>query len=166
MKKSTLLFAIAALLLLPGCSQQIHAQTNASSGATRTEIKPVLLENYFLKNTVKLKADVNLLVAQDSAAFNKQFGVARTMGNKIVTPDFSKNTIAAIACKSTDVATTIAVERIISNASSVDIYVKITRSEKQNFTSTPLAIIALPKLSKGTIVNVVKGEWAVASTRL
>ncbi len=172
MKKSLILLTLAALAFSCGNTTQkksevnATAQTNAVTAATRTELQFSLLENYFLKNTVKLADEVNLVLSKDSASFYNKFGMARTMGNAIVQPDFAKNTVVAIACQSSDVATAIAVERVISTPSGVDVYVKITRGEKRTFTATPVALVLLPKLSEGTPVTLVQGEVATAKAVL
>lgn len=140
-------------------------QTVAASDA-QTDVTFAPLENYFLKNTVSLPNNVNVLTANNADAFNNLLGVAKTMTNKVVEPDFAKNSVVVVAYQSTNVATTITVDRIALDKNGVNVYVKTQKGETQSYSSTPVAILTLPKQTEGTVVNVFEGENKLASGTL
>ncbi len=58
-------------------------------------VRPLI--NYFMENSVHLGNGVNCFAITKQADFRKMFGVAKTMDNKIVEPDFDKENVIVIA---------------------------------------------------------------------
>lgn len=164
---------ITSAVLVSACgnnTQKASSKTgetieNAAEATAPVTVDFVKLDNYFVKNDVVLAGNINLLIAKDAAAFNKQFGAAKTMNNNVVAPDFANNVILAIVGQQSNVAATITVEQVTSDASGLTVLVAVTEGEPQTYNSTPMALISIPLQAGGTAVKVVEnGSVQVTGT--
>lgn len=103
------------------------------------------LDNYFLKNTVKLPDSINFLILSSQAEFDELFGITKTSTNQIIAPDFIINRTIAIACSPTETKTTIEIEKVEMGESTINVFAKIIKEEKESSTSTPARVFAIER---------------------
>ncbi len=151
--KNTLLSIGLALTALVAC--------NNSAGV---EFKK--LSSYFLNNFKELPDAVNVFTAQNDSAFYEVVGIAKTMGNKITVPDFSKETAFIVAGQATNYSTTIDVEQVRVTATDVIIDIKITIGEELTYTIVPMIVFTMPKQNNDKVVSVMEGAAAVAISKI
>lgn len=148
-----LFYLLIAFALLSACrNRKIETTSDTVSVAadSTTQVAPVQLafspiDNYFLKNTVKLPDTVNFLIINGQAEFDELFGAAKTATNTITPPDFIINHTIAIACQPTDIQTMIEVEKVELRESTIKVFAHITRGQKQSSVSTPSRVFAVEK---------------------
>lgn len=128
---------ICGIVLLAACSANRH--TSAS------RIGMVPLNNYFVKNTVALPDEYNYKVSVSQADFDQAFGIAATMNNTITKPDFSGQVVVAVMGKPSSVQQEIGFESAALGNGDLNIYYKVKKGSEQSYTSTALALAAVPK---------------------
>ena len=98
------------LLLIAGITFSLNAFAQPEVIIKRVEFKE--LQNYFLKTQdVVNKKDLTYIWIEDQAQFDELFGVAKTMNNHIVNPDFENNYIVALAAPESRMETYLAIKR-------------------------------------------------------
>lgn len=84
--KNTLVLLI--LLALVSCNNsKKETQTNLDQ---QSDFEVEYLEGYFPKNDIEFDAEVKALVIANQTDFDKYFGIAQTMNNKVPAIDFEK----------------------------------------------------------------------------
>jgi len=119
--------------------------TLASAQPEPMEFKTV--DNFFLKNDVRLAAGVNCMVFTNAAQFNKTFAAAKTATNTVATPNFTTQRVAAIAIPPSYRKTQLIVDKVEMSGSFVYVHFREVLGENQTFTSTPLTIISFDRAS-------------------
>lgn len=90
-------------------------------------VRPLL--NYFMENTVQLHSGMNCYVITKQADFRKMFGIAKTMDNKIVEPDFEKENVIVIAMPATKHDMIITYTDAIRAGDFIEVYCKIQKKK-------------------------------------
>jgi hypothetical protein len=90
-------------------------------------VKPLL--NYFINNTVHLTSGMNVFIITKQSEFRKMFGMAKTMDNKIVEPDFTKEDVIVIAEPATNHDMVITYTDAIRAGDFVEVYCKIEKKK-------------------------------------
>ncbi|BCG65240.1 MAG: hypothetical protein methR_P3065 [Methyloprofundus sp.] len=105
------------------------------------------LDGYFIKNTVKFDDNNNFMhvVVENKKDFNKYFGVAKTMKNKVDKVNFEENSVIAIMTKASNVPKKIEVVYYEFGGDELLIKYHIREGEKNTFESTGLYLAAIPK---------------------
>ncbi len=103
------------------------------------------INGYFAKNTVKFSNDFKHLVLTNQHDFDKFFGVAKTMKNKIDKIDFDKNMVVAIMTKPSKKSTEIEPVYCDHKGNKLTIKYKITEGKENSFSSTGLYLAEIPK---------------------
>jgi hypothetical protein len=88
-----------------------------------------------------LPDSVNFMIFNSKDEFDRIF-----TGDENSTPiDFIINHTVAIACQATDLKTSIDIEKVELGENTINVFAKITRSEKQNAKSIPARVFAIEK---------------------
>ena len=131
------LFILCSTVLLAACSG------NRYTSASRIGLVP--LNNYFVKNTVALPDEYNYKVSVNQADFDQTFGVAATMNNTITKPDFSGQVVVAVIGKPSSQQQEIGFESAALGNGDLNLYYKVKKGSEQSYTSTALALAAVPR---------------------
>lgn len=131
------LFALFSSVLLSACSGNRH------TSASPIGLTP--LGNYFVKNTVALPDEYNYKVSVNQADFDQTFGVASTMNNTIIKPDFSGQIAVAVIGKPSSQQQEISFDKATLGGKDLYVYYKTKKGNTQSYTSTPLALATVPK---------------------
>ena len=101
------------------------------------------LENHFYqgKNQGYLRADL----VTNREAFEKAFHPAPLNGRNAVPPDFTQDCLLSVVDKETDRQTTIAIVSVERLGTELIVTFKVTRGEKQTFTTIPQESIIVHK---------------------
>src|SRR6478609_3993489 len=148
-----LLFLLIIVITLSSCSNKKlettevvdSVATDTTSQAAAVQLAFAPLDNYFLKNTAQLPDSINFLIIANQSEFDNLFGAAKTATNAITAPDFIINHTIAIATLPTNSKTTIEVEKVELGESTINVFAKITKGEKESATSTPARVFAVEK---------------------
>lgn len=119
---------------------------NESTMEMTAETKPMeieIVENYFTKNDMAPRV-IQYFTIDNQDDFNKQFGIAKTMDNKVSSIDFKNNRIGAIVLPTTDKNTSIEITEAERFGSGAIITYEINEGDKQSFSITPTLIFKLP----------------------
>jgi hypothetical protein len=147
-----LFFLFVVVIFLSSCRNKklettvvdsVATDTTSQTAAVQLAFSPI--ENYFLKNTVQLPDSVNFLIIANQSEFDSLFGVAKTATNEITAPDFIINHTIAITTSPTNIKTTIELEKVELGESTINVFAKIVRGEKESATSTPAKVYAIEK---------------------
>jgi hypothetical protein len=90
-------------------------------------VRPLI--NYFMENSVHLKNGVSCFVITKKEDFRKMFGVAKTMDNKIVEPDFDKENVIVIAMPATNHDMIMTYTDAMKAGDFIEVYCKIERKK-------------------------------------
>ena len=112
-------------------------------------------KNYFIKNDQAIPASSKITTEEE---FNKLFGMATTMGERLLVGDgtsgmdgkpteidFSKQFVLAIVLPVTDIATEITPVKLEAKGDSLFFTYDVKTGEKQSFTIQPFSIIILDR---------------------
>jgi hypothetical protein len=144
-----LFFLFIIIFLISSCQNKkietvatdtLAVDTVAAASAPQLAFSP--LENYFLKNTATLADSVNFFIFANQSEFDDMFAAAN---NKINAPDFIINHHIAIALLPTQNKTTIEIEKIELGESTINVFAKIKKGEKENATFSPAQAFAIEK---------------------
>ncbi len=103
------------------------------------------LDGYFVNNTVQLPEGYTTQHPTNQQEFDKLFGMAQTMNNKISTPDFEKNIIIAVIHSATDKMETITFLSSAVENGTLTIRLATPETAKKSFSITPLALFSIAK---------------------
>lgn len=104
------------------------------------------LEGYFPKNDIEFNAPVKTIVITKKVDFDKYFGIAQTMKNKVSTIDFDKYKVVALISAPSDKKQNILVTRTDLKNNKLQVKYKVQVGEEtQSFTSTDLKMFPIPK---------------------
>lgn len=142
MKKRLFLGAVVgalAIILTTACGC-----TKQTTNSRRMDIPYVVAKNYFFNNEAAIPADPRITT---QAAFEKLFGIASFMGKDgEPTPiDFSKQFVIAVVLPETDVQTDIEGGTLTATKNEMTFIYKVSRGEKQSFTTQPMLLIVVDK---------------------
>ncbi len=157
------ILCVMLLFAVFSCTKNISSKNEEN---VNSNVNFILLNNYFLKNTAEQDDDVSLYVIKDIADFDKRFGVAKTMDNKIIEPNFDNSSIIAIIYRTTNISTNIKIDTVTSDNSGVTIHARITKGGKQSFYSRPMLLLSISKQAPNTNVKVVEGKNILAKDTL
>lgn len=122
-----------------------------TSGAYAGDVKFSELNNFFVKNNVKLENSENYFVVNNQKEFLNLFGMARTMTNTIEQVDFSKYLVVAVVLNATNKETDIKINSVKEKNDNLCIKYSIKRGKEQSYSSVPFKAI---KVAKGSYTNV------------
>ncbi len=144
MKTNILIFTI--LISILGCSN-----TMKRSGTTSIILTP--LTGYFVKNTVSDNGETRCFVFFDQTSFSEVCGLAATMTNIPIVPDFTKERVVGIVGTKSDhtVEIRIVKSEIEAGVLIVD-FEEIRGDEKLSYQIRPLALATVPKSDINTVV--------------
>ena len=103
------------------------------------------LNGYAVRNTVGMSDSVNFFLLTSQEQLDKMFIADRSMNSEMSTPDFVINYTVAVVCLPRLEKTTIILEKVEVGGSAINVYVTITRGEKQKFASKPAQIFAIER---------------------
>ncbi|AFL80483.1 hypothetical protein Aeqsu_0982 [Aequorivita sublithincola DSM 14238] len=140
--KNTLVLLI--LLALVSCNNsKKETQTNLDQ---QSDFEVEYLEGYFPKNDIEFDAEVKALVIANQTDFDKYFGIAQTMNNKVPAIDFEKNKVAAIISAPSDKKQQIVITGTdLKNNKLIVKYKLKVGEDAQSFTSTDQKMFPIPK---------------------
>lgn len=110
-----------------------------------TTLAPALLafgaiDGFTANNSLDLPDSVNYFLPGNADQLSTSF-TAESAG----APDFIINYVVAVVCKPTRQATTIAMDKVVTGESSIDIYLTITRGEAGTKTHRPTQLFAIER---------------------
>lgn len=127
---------------------------NSAKNITASSIGLVPLDNYFVKNNVTLTDDTTYQAITNNATFENNFGVAKTMDNKIITPDFNGQTVVAVILKPTNKNVSVKLLKATLDGKDLNVYYSITNNGADlTYTQTPAAVATVPKALDAKNVN-------------
>ncbi len=160
MKVVKLTFCLLCISMMVACSSKASKTETQPDSTATVEVAPQVLpvtvqtlNGYFLKNTYKLAEDTACILFADQSSFDKAFGMAKTMTNKVDKPDFDKNVVAAVALKATNTKTEIAISKAEKVDEMIHVYVEVTKGEPLTYTMQPLVLFSFPKEAGVSSVN-------------
>ena len=133
---------LAEVAVLPNGKAGLVTLQNATKGLqTAVPYRP--LERYFYqgKSPVSLQPEV----LTDLKAFEAAFHPAPLNGRNAVAPDFTKELLVAIVDRETDRKTDLEILSVERLGNEVTVKIKVTRGEKQTFTTLPQQTVILAK---------------------
>ena len=145
------LLLIVLLLIAASCGTK-KTETATSpidsvvvDSALATTPAPALLafgaiEGFTANNTLDLPDSVNYFLPGNADQLSKFFIVEGAES-----PDFIINYVVAVVCKPTRLATTIAMDKVVTGESSIDIYLTIVRGEAGAKTYRPTQLFAIER---------------------
>lgn len=147
--KPLFLYLIVLLLITASCGTKKTETTTSPidsivvDSALATTPAPALLafgaiEGFTANNTLDLPDSVNYFLPGNADQLSKFFIGAES-------PDFIINYVVAVVCKPTRLATTIAMDKVITGESSIDIYLTIVRGEAGAKTYRPTQLFAIER---------------------
>jgi hypothetical protein len=122
-------------------------------------IKP--LTGYFLADRTALGKGMNYFVITKENQFNKTFGMAKTMSNRIDRPDFKKGMVITLALPETKRETTIEYISAVKAGNFIEVYYKVKRSYPITYTIQPLALALVPKYPGVNTIKFYEGKKLV-----
>ncbi len=151
--KAIVSFSVVVLLFVcVGCNsnkkeadQTSDQAASVSADSVPTPVPYKELSGYFLRNTSELPAEVNLIVAQNPDQMSLDFGMAKTMNNKVDTVDFTIDDVVGVASQPTDHKTEIKIEKVEKVGKTLKVYALIVQEEKLSYKIQPLVIFSFPK---------------------
>ena len=127
---------------------------NNTKNITASSIGLVPLDNYFVKNNVTLTDDTTYEAITSNVTFENNFGVAKTMDNKIITPDFNGQTVVAVILKPTNKNVSVKLLKATLAGKDLNIYYSISNNGADlTYTQTPTAIATVPRALDAKNVN-------------
>lgn len=125
----------------------LAAQPAANSAL---DVQP--LSNYFVKNNIKITDSLTFWVIDNKASFDSLFGMAKTMTNEIVNPDFGTHVVIAATMPATAYKTQIQLLSATNdNDNNAEMHFVAVGAEKQSATITPVWLGTLPKTGLKTV---------------
>ena len=105
------------------------------------------MNGYFVKNTVKFddNYDFKHVVVENQKDFDKYFGVAKTMKNKVDKVNFEENSIIAIMTKPSNISKEIELVYYEFDGDKLFIQYKIREGAQNTYESTGLYLAIIPK---------------------
>lgn len=163
MNRKTILFGFL-LLVAAACNQTEKEGTGDSTNsaslsndtlneAPAPEPAAVIpLPDYTLKKNIKMPDSVNFFVLSNQAQFDSLFTPKETADNKmadnkIEVPDFTRSIVVAVMYASTAAKTDIRLLTSTVVEGSLELRFSVDRGENQSFTSAPLYLISVPRVS-------------------
>lgn len=112
------------------------------------------LNNYFLADNSILSGNVTCKVIAKEKDFNKMFGIAKTMTNKIDKPDFATQQVLMIALQPTNKKATVTIVSALHAGNFIEVYFTTSKERyPMPYTTQPLAIAVVPKYKEVTKVR-------------
>ncbi|PWU03378.1 MAG: hypothetical protein C5B52_03560 [Bacteroidetes bacterium] len=105
------------------------------------------VENYFLKNDVKLVSGFNCWAIMNLAQYNKLFAPAKTASNKVTPPTFATQTVVAVAMPQTMRTTTVIIDKIEMSGSILQVHCRVVYGENLSYKMQPLTIATVDRMS-------------------
>ena len=105
------------------------------------------VDNYFLKNDVRLAAGFNCMVLINAAQFNKAFAPEKTATNAVSLPDFTTQRVIAIALPPSMRKTTLIIDKIEMSGSIAYVHFREVLAENLTYKMTPLTIATFDRAS-------------------
>ncbi|MDR3195781.1 MAG: copper resistance protein NlpE [Endomicrobium sp.] len=144
MKKTFVLIVFLLVsFIISGClSIAQERKTLKTTPMKEVELKDVELEperkqflqfrkrsGFFLKNSVKLPNNINFFTANSVSKFKSLFGIAKTISNTVIFPDFGKNILIIIAEKPSVTLHDIAVNQVYMKKNNIYVEYEIKEQE-------------------------------------
>ncbi|WP_291908251.1 hypothetical protein [Chitinophaga sp. CB10] len=157
---------VAMLILAAACQNnpQQHTEDMDSTVATTpdpvTQLDVTPLSGFFVKNTVKVSDSLTFWVIDNQQSFDSLFGVAKTMNNKIVAPDFGTSIVVAATMPATYYGTQLSLDSatLNTNTNNAALHFSAAASaEKSSYAVVPLWLGAIPKTGK-TAIQLYNGD--------
>ncbi len=132
-----------------------------SSYAQPVDVIVKRLTGYFLANRTELDNGMNFFLISKAKQFDKMFGVAKTMSNKIDYPDFKKEIVLVLALPETKKETTIEYVSAVKAGNFIEVYYKVKRSFPITYTIHPLALAIVPRYPGVNTIKFYEGKKLV-----
>ena len=105
------------------------------------------VDNYFLKNDVKLVTGFNCWAIGTLAQYNKLFAPAKTAKNTVAAPTFGNQMVVAVAMPATMRKTTVIIEKIEFAGSVLYVHCRVAYGENLTYKMQPLEIATVDRMS-------------------
>ncbi|MDR3678976.1 MAG: hypothetical protein P4L41_03345 [Flavipsychrobacter sp.] len=120
------------------------------------------LDNYFLGDRAGLSGDITCKVITKEKEFDKTFGVAKTMTNKIERPDFATQQVVMIAMQPTNKDTRITILSALKAGNYIEVFFKTSKDRfPLPYTTQPMSLAIIPKFKEVTKVKFYEGKRLV-----
>ena len=138
MNMKKIIFAMASLLMMVGCTANKPAEEDIES------VPFEVAKNYFFKNNQEIPVSPKITTAD---TFDRLFGMAASMGKdgQPTTIDFDKQFVLAIVLPVTDVATEIIPDKVELKDDRLFYSYELKTGEQQSYFIQPVSIIILDK---------------------
>ncbi|SHM33278.1 hypothetical protein SAMN05444266_107425 [Chitinophaga jiangningensis] len=154
-------FISAAMLIMALSCQntpQQHTEDMDSTVATspdpitQLDVKP--LSGFFVKNTVTITDSLTFWVIDNQQTFDSLFGMARTMADNVVAPDFGTSVVIAATMPPTYYGTQLSLDSATLNTNTNNAALHFSaaaNAEKGSAAIVPLWLGSIPKTGKTAI---------------
>ncbi len=158
MNKQTTLLAFL-LLFSVACNnmnnKSTEAATDSASLSSDTSGKTLVpdqaafipLPDYSVKKNIKMPDTINFFVLSNQAQFDSLFAPKETADVTKEVPDFTRNIVVAVMYAATSAKTDIRLLKSTLNEASLELRFSVDRGENQSFSSTPLDLISIQRVS-------------------
>lgn len=134
------ILGIFVLLLLVSCND-----AKKENEIVDSEPAIELMEGYFPKNDIEIDQSVRVIIAKNKEDFDRYFGVAKTMTNRISDIDFDKNKVVALIAKPSENKQTITISETKLKNNKLAINYKLEVGDVQSFSSTEMKMFKIPQ---------------------
>jgi len=105
------------------------------------------LPDYSLKKSIKMPDTINFFVLSNEAQFDSLFAPKETADTKKEVPDFTRNIVVAVMYAATPAKTDIRLLKSTLEEASLELRFSVDRGENQSFSSIPLYLISVQRVS-------------------
>jgi hypothetical protein len=105
-------------------------------------------------------------VVSKQKEFEKYFGMAKTMNNTIIAPDFTKEVVLMIAMPETRKETVLAFDHANRVGADVNVFFHEKKTYPLTYTIVPVALAAIPKYDGVTTINFYQDGRMIKSIKI
>lgn len=163
MKQLLLAFTLINILAACGSDPKSPDAQSTQPAVQEQKLEAKLLKNYFLLNSVEVKERQCWLMS-GQAEFEKMFGLAKTMRNEIITPNFDSSFVGAIAVPPARRMTDFRITKIERVGDVANVHFEIIEGDDElTWTSQPVQVFTFPKDPGIKTVNFIQTGVQISS---
>ncbi len=163
MKQIILALGLTCFLSACGSDPKSPEPQSAQPAGQEQKLEPKLLKNYFLLNSVQVKERQCWLMS-GQAEFENMFGLAKTMKNEIVIPNFDSSFVGAIAVPPSKRLTDFRITKIERSGDAANVHFEIIEGDDElTWTSQPVQVFTFPKDQGIKTVNFIQTGVQISS---
>lgn len=120
------------------------------------------LDNYFLSQQGDEPGGTQCMVITKEKDFDKTFGIAKTMNNTIIRPDFATEAVVLVALPPTNKNAKVEILSALVVGNIIEVFFKTSKERfPLPYTTRPLAVATVPRYKNVTKVKFYEGKTLV-----